>query len=182
MVENLLIIDIETDSLNTRSAHILELGVASLDLGSGKIDLLIDTFVRPDCSENSWNQCWYMNNSGVSAEDIRDAPDFNVIRPQLENELKYPATAYNNEFDFSILAQHGIKILQPWPCLMRTCTPILKLPGKYGDYKFPKFIEAWHHFFPHERLVDAHRAGADAINEARLAFELYRGGYLKGLE
>ena len=100
-----------------------------------------------------------------------------MIRSQVEHESKHPITAYNIDFDFSILIRHGVKITEPWPCLMLTCAPILKLPGS-GDYKYPKFSEAWHHFFPDESLVDTHRAGPDAINEAKLALELYRGGHL----
>jgi hypothetical protein len=178
MDNKLLIVDIETNSLSVQNAHILELALANLNLQTGKVDLVIDTLVQPDCSEENWRECWFIENSGVRVEEIRRASTFNMIRSQIEHEFKHPITAYNTEFDFNILIRHGVMIPQPWPCLMRTCTPILKLPGSYGDYKYPKFTEAWHYFFPSERLVETHRAGPDAVNEARLAFELYKGGYL----
>ena len=179
MAKSLLIVDIETDSNHPHHARILEIAVARLNLGTGQVELRMDTFVRPDCAEDKWSGCWFMENSGVPAELIRQAPAFDSVRPRFETEMQHPITAYNTEFDFTVLARHGVDIPEPWPWLMLACTPILRLPGSYGDYKWPKFSEAWRHFFPRERLADAHRAGPDAVNEAKLAFALYKGGYLK---
>lgn len=178
MTKSLLIVDVETDSNHPHHAHILEIAVARLNLGTGTVELPVDTLVRPDCPEDNWHGCWFMENSGVPAKLIRQALTFDSIRPRLESEIQGPITAYNTEFDFTVLGRHGVDIPKPWPCLMLTCTPILRLPGR-SDYKWPKFSEAWHHFFPHERLTESHRAGPDAVNEAKLAFELYKGGYLK---
>jgi DNA polymerase III epsilon subunit-like protein len=179
MNNTLSIIDIETDSNRPEEAHILEIALANLDLRTGNIELRIETLVRPDCSEDYWQGCWFINNSGVSENLIRKAPTFDSLRKQLTKEIQYPITAYNISFDFTILNRYSIEIPKPWPCLMLTCTPILQLPGNFGDYKWPKFVEAWNYFFPKEHLNDTHRAGPDAVNEAKLAFRLYNGGYLK---
>ena len=68
MDNKLLVVDIETDSLDRQSAHILELAIASLNLQTGKVDLKIDTLVQPDCSENSWRECWFIKNWGCEPE------------------------------------------------------------------------------------------------------------------
>ncbi len=60
-----------------------------------------------------------------------------------------------------------------------TCKDILQLPGYYGDYKYPRFSEAWSHFFPGDVFVEKHRAGYDAYKEAMLAIAMFDKGFLK---
>lgn len=60
-----------------------------------------------------------------------------------------------------------------WFCTMKATTPICKLPGQYGDYKWPKLSEAYRHLF-NEELVGAHDALADVRACARIYFELIK--------
>lgn len=45
-------------------------------------------------------------------------------------------------------------------CTMKSATPILKLPGKYGDFKWPNLQEAHQHFLG-RKFEGAHDAMAD---------------------
>lgn len=47
-------------------------------------------------------------------------------------------------------------------CTMRASTPILKIPGKYDDYKWPSLKEAYKYFFNREP-AGTHNALGDAI-------------------
>ena len=175
----LLIIDTETDSPKANLARIMEVAVGSVDLETGSTELLLDSLVRPD-GLDTWRSCWFMENSGIACEAIEAAPPFAQIKGYVEELLKTgPATAYNLPYDLQVLYRHGLRVPQTWPCLMHTCTPICRLPGRYGDYKYPKFSEAYAHFFPGETFQEKHRAGYDVLHEAKLAYALYKGGYLR---
>lgn len=52
-------------------------------------------------------------------------------------------------------------------CSMHGATPILKLPGRYGQYKWPKLTECYKHFFGKE-MEDAH----DALGDVKGTFEI----------
>lgn len=47
-----------------------------------------------------------------------------------------------------------------WFCTMRAATPVLKLPGRYGDFKWPSLQEAYTHFMG-KPFDGAHDAMAD---------------------
>lgn len=59
----------------------------------------------------------------------------------------------------------------PSYCTMEASTPILKLPGKFGNYKWPKLAEAFKHFTGRE-LEGAHDAMADVRGCATVYFEM----------
>jgi hypothetical protein len=173
----IFIVDVETDNVKPQLANIMEMGMASLDLGTGKIELLFDTLIHPPGLE-LWTDCWFMQHSGVDPELIRKAPAFIDIKTGVEAYLTLgPVTAFNLSFDLQVLKKHDVHAFHTWPCLMLTTKDILKLPGRYGDWKYPKFSEAWSFFFPDTPLEDSQRAGSDALHEATLAFALYQKGY-----
>ncbi|MDD5510645.1 MAG: 3'-5' exonuclease [Dehalococcoidales bacterium] len=173
----IFIVDTETDNVKPQLANILEIGMASLDLETGKIELLFDTLICPPGPE-TWTNCWFMNHCGLDPEFIRTAPKFTDIKTGIEAYLSFgPITAFNLSFDLQVLYKHGVRAGHTWPCLMLTTKDILKLPGRYGDWKYPKFSEAYNWFFPETPFEEKHRAGHDAIHEAKLAYALYKRGY-----
>ncbi len=179
MSPEILVIDLETTSTNPQRADILEVALASANLDTGTIGLLIDTLICPACPEEDWLECWFMVNSKLAPDLIRRAPKFATIRPGLEAHLQRLAvTAFNSGYDLQVLHEHRVHAAHRAPCLMLTCKDILRLPGYYGDWKYPKFSEAWSYFFPDEPFEEKHRAGWDALHEARLAVALYAQGFL----
>lgn len=56
-------------------------------------------------------------------------------------------------------------------CTMRRMTPVCKLPGKYGDFKWPKLQEAYKHAFGSD-FEGAHDAMADVRACAKIYFWL----------
>ncbi|MDD5700454.1 MAG: exonuclease domain-containing protein [Dehalococcoidales bacterium] len=175
----IFVVDTETDNVKPQYANILEIGLASVDLSTGETELLWDTLVHPPGLE-WWCDCWFMQHSRVDPEQVRSAPTMEEMKYGVEAYLSlWPVTAFNLHFDQQVLFRHGVKIPTTWPCLMLTTKDILKLPGRYGDYKYPKFSEAWQYFFPDEPFEEKHRAGHDALAEAKLALALYQRGYIR---
>lgn len=176
----IFVVDVETDSVKPQLANILEIGMASVDLSTGEIELLFDTLVCPPGLDGMepWLNCWFMQNSHVDPADIRKAPKLADLKVGIEAYLALgPVTAYNLSFDLAVLNHNGIVTGQTWSCLMLTTKDILKLPGRYGDYKYPKFSELFSYFSPNTPFIEKHRAGYDSIHEARLALVLYQRGF-----
>jgi len=175
---NILVVDTETTGVNPQRAHILEVALASVDMATGATELPVDTLINPDCPESEWLGCWFMDHSHLDPAEIRRAPKFAAVKEEIQQHLlEYPVTAFNRSYDHQVLYRHGVRLPKLWPCLMLTCKDILKLPGFRGDYKYPKFGEAWSWFFPGQPFEEKHRAGHDVMHEARLACALFQGGY-----
>lgn len=176
---SIIIVDVETDGLDPFTANIMEIGIAELYLDIGRASLLLDTTICPPGPE-TWLKCWFMTHSGIKPDEIRQSPNFESIKPIIKPMLSSaPVTAYNLNFDSVVLRQHDIILEDTLPCLMLTCTDILRIPGKYGYWKYPSFQEAWNYFFPNRPMQQQHRAGDDAMRAAELAMALYEKGFLK---
>lgn len=84
--------------------------------------------------------------------------------------------AHNIQFDvrlvgyeFERLGFKNIAATMTQFCTMEATTNICKLPGKYGNYKWPKLIEAHRHLFG-EEFDDAH----DALADVRACHRVHR--------
>ena len=99
--------------------------------------------------------------------------EFEVMMPALGHLARSARriAAYNQGFDSAMMKiMYGYYGLDSgdafaptkWVDVMKPCTEICQLPGKYGTYKWPKLEEAFQHFFgkkpkaSHSSLNDAH--------------------------
>lgn len=90
--------------------------------------------------------------------------------------------AHNIKFDNGIMTvEHELGNIVWRPrrtfCTMEATTNMCKLPGKFGNYKWPKLQEAYYHLF-NESFVGAHDAMADVRACARIFFELVKRGVI----
>lgn len=114
--EGCAIIDLETTGFNSPRVEIVE--VAIID-ASGKP--LMNTLVKPRSPIPPEASAVH----GITNEDVRDAPDFLDIYPQLVRHLSgQPVVAYNYTFERDILAtvcgRVGLVLrVDPWHCAMR---------------------------------------------------------------
>lgn len=99
---------------------------------------------------------------------------YEVMRSKYELDLDVMHNAAYDHGVLSIESQVGGFQWQPKRlfCTMEETTNILKLPGRFGKYKWPKLIEAYKHFF-NEDLECAHNAMADVFGCARVFFALH---------
>lgn len=81
--------------------------------------------------------------------------------------------AHNIDYDDFVVKgesfRHGSELVDVAGfCTMKSMTPVCKIPGKYGDFKWPKLAEAYQHAFGKE-LVGAH----DAMTDLRATKDLF---------
>lgn len=106
------------------------------------------------------------------------------------SELRFAAdrstvlVAHNLRFDASVLAAEYYRVRQkpPFDYKWRVCTQLesadyCKLPGRYGNYKWPKLAELHRLLFGTEH-VECHEAASDVAACARCFFELKHRGVL----
>lgn len=91
--------------------------------------------------------------------------------------------AHNTQFDHilvraaysRIAADQDLLMKVPAFCTMKTLTPVLKIPGRNGGYKWPTLMEA-HEALLGVKFEGAHDAMVDVMACARVMFETERRG------
>lgn len=180
----ILVLDIETTGFLNQGGSIVEIGIVELNLENGEIKEVFNSLLKEDiltARHRSKPFGWIFENSDLTVEELRNAPKSETVLKEVQEILnKYPlgCTAYNKQFDFGFLRNRGIKV-KDLPCPMILSTDILKLPGRFGSYKWPKVEEAYDFFFPVNDYSEKHRGLDDAKHEAEIVFELYKRGVFK---
>ena len=91
---------------------------------------------------------------------------------------------HNADFDFKIMSyayhREGVSSHRlneiPRVCTMKTATPILKLPGRFGKPKWPKLSEAYEKLVDSSGFSGAHSADADTMACWKIFRELEKRG------
>jgi DNA polymerase III epsilon subunit-like protein len=170
-----VVCDIETTGLDPLKDLIVEVGLTLIDLKSGEAEKLFDRVVREPSFGEQHKNSWVFNNSSLRYDEVVDAPMFSSFRDEIQTWFnKYPATAYNKQFDFGFLRQRDIAIRYELDCPMQKATPILKIPHWKQGYKYPSVEEAWRYYFPHKKYQESHRAYDDALHEAQIVQIMYQ--------
>ena len=124
---------------------------------------------------------------GISAADCANYGVAPVVAVSLFNQLCMQAdtiVAHNISFDQSIMltALHRLGNKpnrmegKPLVCTKEATTDVLKLPGNYGNYKWPTLAEAYAHYTGKE-VEGAHDALADTL----ACLEVYRALVSEGI-
>jgi DNA polymerase III alpha subunit (gram-positive type) len=179
-MKEICVLDLETTSLDPRDGMIVEIGIVSLDLDTGKKKVVYDEITRE--GDDIPLNAWVFDNTSLTREMVKNGLDNDVWMPQVQAILdKFPVVAWNTQFDFSFLDDRLIDY-DPLPCPMKTVTEIVGLNGTHGGgYKWPKFQEAWDYYQPDglrgKYYKETHRALDDAWHEAVLINHLYKVGH-----
>ena len=182
-MKEIIIVDIETSGFQPQGGLIVEVGMVSLNLDTGRISDEFNEIVQ----ENGFGEKhtrdpygWIFKNSDLRYEDVLNADNLLKVHSKIQtvfDRYPYGATAFNKQFDFGFLKSRGLKIKE-LPCIMLSAAPVVGLPPNpgYFDPKWPKVQEAWDFFFPGSGYIEKHRALDDARHEAMIAYELYKLG------
>lgn len=177
----ILVVDIETTGFLNQGGSIVEIGIAELCLATGSIKMVYDSLLKEHIfskTHTGGKFGWIFKNSDLTFEEVMDAPAAVEVLLEVQDILnEYPlgATAYNHNFDFGYLRNRGV-VVKNLADPMQLCTNILKLPGRFGDYKWPKVQEAYDFFFPNNDYIEKHRGADDAVHEAEIVYELFKRG------
>lgn len=174
LLEEIIIIDLETTGLNYYVDAIIEIGICKLNLRTGNIEPIFSKICQEQ-DKNIPHDAWVFQNSDLNYDDVIQAPDIEIFREELQHLFnKYYMTAYNQSFDFDFLKLRGFEIRKRFWDPMFKLQYLLKIPYWNGDYKWPSFQEAWNYFFPNSNYKETHRALDDAIHEAQIVYEYYK--------
>lgn len=165
---------------------VMELAAILVDDDWNEVEVM-EELVQPTDSP-----AWRLNEKAFAAHGISRAdceskgkPIRDVMR-SFHKMLKQAQRqgAYNIDFDLQLLQAEYVRLSVdptiisrvPQHCIMKPCTDICKLPGKYpGSFKWPKLGEAFQHFFGRD-MGKAHRALDDIRNALAVAKELHKLG------
>jgi len=183
-MRKILIIDIETTGFSKSKDVIVEVGIVSLDLENGDIDIIYDKVVKDDRFNIDYhvirdNHGWVFDNSDLCVQEVQEATPLEDEIPIIQdiiNEYSNGATAYNNMFDFGFLEANGIYTPKMLDCPMKLSKDIVCALNKKGDVKNPSMQEAYDFYFPDNEYVEKHRGADDAVHEAEIVYELYKIG------
>jgi len=172
------VIDTETTHLKPQFGSVVEIGIVELDSDNGNIVEIFDAIVQgsifcsnPDLHKNAW----VFKNTSLKYDDVCSSYNVKKYRDELQEIFdRLPMTAFNRDFDIGFMKSEGFKFMELMPCIMLSAQPILKLPGKYGNYKYPSAQEAWNYFFPDNLYKETHRALDDAHHEAQILYEMIK--------
>lgn len=124
---------------------------------------------------------------GLSVERLMETghPAPNIIQKFFEDcDECDTLVAHNMNFDFNVLACEAIRYrirakrkIEKKVCTMESTTDLLRLPGNYGKFKWPKLSELHEYLFG-QNFDGAHDAMVDIQACARCYFELQNRGYL----
>ena len=184
MNENkILIVDIETTGFLKDNGKIVEVGMVELNLENGEKKILFSEVTHEKgITKEEVENAWIIGNSDLTVEEVRHSKRLDLLKEDIQKIIdSYPlgVTAYNNVFDFTFLEKKGIKFPKKLACPMLLSTPILKLKGKYGKYKWPNVNEAYGFYFPESKYIEKHRGADDAFHEADIIYELYKRDVFK---
>lgn len=174
----ILVVDIETTGFLCNGGRIVELGAVSLDLETGEREIVYDKVFNPGMEREELEKSWIVSNGHMDTDTILDGLQFENERNAVQEivDAHDGVTAFNRNFDIPFLEVYGIKFAKLVPCPMLLATPICKLPGRRGGYKWPKAEEAYKHFFPESEYIEAHRGADDAMHEAEIIYAMHKNG------
>jgi DNA polymerase III epsilon subunit-like protein len=183
-VETTGMIDWKAPMLSPRQPRVVQLA-AILDDAEGRRVSTIDAIVDPMTSNWSEPVLDALINSDVSrihgisyhraraeGRHILDIVNefANLLIKAIETDRSSMLVAHNMAFDNRMMMAEMsnadlppslLNCLRPF-CTMEAMTPIMKLPGKYGRFKWPKLLEAHLHCFG-TGIQNAHNALADTM-------------------
>jgi DNA polymerase III alpha subunit (gram-positive type) len=174
ILDEILVLDIETTALKPSNGTIVEIGVVKLNLNTAEINDVFHTLVNDEFTEEMDN-AWIFQNSDLTPEMVRKEG-----KPIAEFKLKLQALfdehfvmAYNQSFDFKFLEAAGFELPNTLRDIMRDLMYVIKIPRGLG-YKWPSVQEALTYYKIDE--IELHRGLSDAEQEAKIIYLAHYNG------
>jgi DNA polymerase III epsilon subunit family exonuclease len=104
----LIALDLETTGFNPKKDRIIEVGLVKFE--NGKIIEKFSSLINPHTKLSSAIKAI----TNISDEDLNNAPDFDEIRPKIEDFIKdFPIVGHNIHFDINFLNHNGLNLTNP---------------------------------------------------------------------
>ncbi len=186
MNTKILILDIETTGFLKQGGLIVEIGITELCTLTGVAKVIYNQVCKeegmsPEHADKPYG--WIFDNSDLTMFEVNNGANFELVKREVQEIINsYPLgiTAFNKKFDFDFLKDRGFIINNELPCLMHSCTHVVKIKNKgRKGYKWPSVQEAFNYFYPDVDYVEKHRGGDDSLHEAMIASKLIELGIIK---
>lgn len=169
----ILVVDIETTGFDSKNDLIVEIGIALVNTDTKEINLIFNNPIKePEFDYETHKNSWIFENTDLTPEDVMSSKSieehFNEIQGLFD---KYKMTAFNKTFDIRFLTRCGFK-MDDVDCLMRSATKYSRYVKPDGKRKIPSVEEIYRQFFLNENYIEKHRAGEDALDEAKILLKL----------
>lgn len=176
-MSKILIADIETTHTSRFKGHIVEVGIVGLDLITGNRQILFDSVCHEDgMTLSEVENSWIIKNSTLSAAAIKYSKNLKTLFPYIQQIFSNPEyigiTAYNNVFDFYWLENRGFKLGNKLDCPMLLTQKVWNGTETKEKHKRPNMMEAYE-FLTGNPIVELHRGGDDAYQEATIVHKLH---------
>lgn len=185
---SILVVDTETTGLDGYpNDYVVEIAICKVPLESLEVETVYNSVVGHDTSKwEHWQRnAWVFGNSNLTLEMVQKAkPEKEIVKEVQEILNNKFMTSFNSLFDFYSFLLH-----EPWniqlpseglmPCIMLQAAPSCRLPGYYGDYKWPSLIEAYSLLCknnPARVEHQRHRALDDTIMSSHVLLALLKEG------
>jgi DNA polymerase III epsilon subunit-like protein len=177
-----LFLDTETTGV-TPNDHVVSICCAFYD-PQGQSVSVINTLIRPEGFEIPWEAT---SIHGITTERALEegrelAETLDAINAEILLRSPGVLVGHNVNFDIAMVGREYSRKRRPDRisgmrafCTMKGTANLLRLPGKYGSYKWPKLDEL-HRFVFGIAHQGAHDARADVEACARCFFELKKRG------
>ena len=150
--DEIYVLDTETTGLDGAPKDlVLDIGICRVNLREGTVEDCYSSVLGYDVDE--WDECltgaWIFSNSDLTIDDIAFARKSALqVMDEVRRLLKGKnVTAYNKQFDFGRFLYQEPWNMRGWfnECsdIMKAAAGVCKIPGKYGDYQYPKLEFAY---------------------------------------
>lgn len=171
----ILVVDIETTGFQVDVDIIVEIGIVLVDTVTKKTELVFNEIIKDEKfnlfeHENSW----IFQNTTLKPSDVMKAKPISYHFEAIQGLFdKYKMTAYNKGFDIKFLTAKGF-VMKDVKCLLESVKPYSNYRFPNGKKKIPSVEEIYAQFFmgEDETYVEEHRAGQDALDEAKILLRL----------
>ena len=186
-MNEIYVIDTETSNTGFKDGkpvggHIVEIGVAKVNLDSMTVKQLYGFIVRDETADK---EAWVFKNTSLSYDEVMNGHERGEVAKMLGNKLAGErVTAYNIAFDHYMLEQDMpyINDCVSWTeDIMVQAAMVEEIPRKHaGGDCYPRAEAAYNYLCPSDpcRLHghELHRAVYDAEMEGYILLELYKRG------
>jgi DNA polymerase III epsilon subunit-like protein len=169
----ILVVDLETTGFDSKTDLIVEIGIALVDTDTKEIKMVFDKPIKETGFDyETHKNSWIFENTTLTPEDIMSAKSIEEYFDEIQGLFdKYKMTAFNKTFDIRFLTRCGFK-MDDVDCIMRSATKYSRYVKPDGKKKIPSVEEIYRQFFLTEEYIEEHRAGQDALDEAKILLKL----------
>lgn len=173
----LLVVDIETTGLDINSDAIIEIGAALVDTETGEINLVFDKPVKGKFWDPKLHKdAWIFGKSNLTFKDVEEAQPLEVYFDELQALItEYNTVAFNLSFDKRFLTRDGFTFNKT-KCLMESVKKYVVFKNENDRTVKPSVEEIYNYFLVEDdnKYVEQHRAGSDAIDEAKIMLHMIK--------